>query len=1204
MRFGFAFFAYVLLHLSLHTHMTARGLTWLAVVRKSFVRRFPGKRKAGVAVAALFCGHFFLLWFIFSLRQGHKSQPAISPNSFWPAPLSCPWLSQNVTSTRPDFDQGHSPVGTLVTYAVLDSTQRSLAAFSYFVEVGLRDESAVFHFLFAGVACRTVATRLAPSLCFEHACSTLNGASVDIVEDWVGRTSSSFKGQLYGHYLFLSTNVGGPFLPKYVNPSSWTERISSLLVGGPKLLVPTLFCSVEAPHILTVSSRSLIAMDSEVFMLCSENGFFRGDTSVGRLLVSLLQRGFLFRVLDPGFTFSTWTRTRNHLCEPQSSSQLHPYDIMFTPEYPPELLNKRPHLHAPPMPYRHKTVHKTLIVYVYFEKDQECIENLMYFLRVGVSQHAHVSYLFVVNGKSTVSFPKFANVEVVVRSNTCFDIGTWGLFVQQRKREYAHFVVINTSLRGPFLPYYWDTSVHWSSAFTQFLSNKTKLVGISVNCPDGVGRKYVHIQSMILAFDVSTMELWSSYDILRCAPDMKSAYYQESDLTRILLENGYSIEVMQVHLHVSDWERYHQMHKNGKLLRRKGFDYCENVDLDIFYKPNWYEGSTPHPSEFVFLKTNRGIFKELPTYPKVLPPFSTIPSDIRSFLLFTHYLEADGAPLYLFDFAQILQSLGFVVRVVSPVDGPLRSTYEAAGITVDVLKLPNSWNELQLDTCTIWMQTVLQFLYKANWVPDVMIFNTILWFPFLQFRRELSLAVSVIWAIHEAELDADNAQYEFSYSSLFPDMHNPRVWSSADLVLFSSSSVRSAVSMHDSGNFATFYFYGTDLTMRGLQYSKAALRRKRNIPSDALVVTSVGTITQRKRQDWTVRSFVAFMQARPKISARLLLIGWPLREDDYAKFVRGLVPSRMSKYVLFIPRSDRVATLLEVAMADLHVSASSHESFPLNTLEAMMIGVPVLATPAYGVVEQILNDDVGFLVPQRDNFTAYASLFSKALSDPSRLREVGRRSKRFFDERFSVQKSANNVAKLLQRLRPEVRLALPVFDNMTAFNICVVLVIPNGLHELRARSVERAIGSIVNQTHINWELIIASWKRVHFAVHKVIASFDDNRIRFSGHASSSSSATMIDSSILQCKANTDWLLITNMDSLYHPTFLESLLARTAGQDIICDSHSHHRLEATLLNFHRYQCEGHRFMDGDLSPTELLYRLVNLGWVVSNPSAMV
>lgn len=60
------------------------------------------------------------------------------------------------------------------------------------------------------------------------------------------------------------------------------------------------------------------------------------------------------------------------------------------------------------------------------------------------------------------------------------------------------------------------------------------------------------------------------------------------------------------------------------------------------------------------------------------------------------------------------------------------------------------------------------------------------------------------------------------------------------------------------------------------------------------------------------------------------------------------------------------------AAADVHTSISTHESFPLNTLEVMCLGVPIMATPAFGIREQILfPGSTGVLLPGVRNYNGF-----------------------------------------------------------------------------------------------------------------------------------------------------------------------------------------------------------------------------------------
>jgi hypothetical protein len=51
----------------------------------------------------------------------------------------------------------------------------------------------------------------------------------------------------------------------------------------------------------------------------------------------------------------------------------------------------------------HSNNNKTLVVYVYFEKDQICMDNLQFFLEVGVQERYDVDYIIVLQGPSALT---------------------------------------------------------------------------------------------------------------------------------------------------------------------------------------------------------------------------------------------------------------------------------------------------------------------------------------------------------------------------------------------------------------------------------------------------------------------------------------------------------------------------------------------------------------------------------------------------------------------------------------------------------------------------------------------------------------------------------------------------------------------------------------------------------------------------------
>jgi hypothetical protein len=61
---------------------------------------------------------------------------------------------------------------------------------------------------------------------------------------------------------------------------------------------------------------------------------------------------------------------------------------------------------------------------------------------------------------------------------------------------YTFFVMMNSSVRGPFLPNFWPKDRPWTEALTGLLNAEVKLVGPTINCGGGA-----HIQSTVLATD-------------------------------------------------------------------------------------------------------------------------------------------------------------------------------------------------------------------------------------------------------------------------------------------------------------------------------------------------------------------------------------------------------------------------------------------------------------------------------------------------------------------------------------------------------------------------------------------------------------------------------------------------------------------------------------------------------------------------------
>ena len=91
-----------------------------------------------------------------------------------------------------------------------------------------------------------------------------------------------------------------------------------------------------------------------------------------------------------------------------------------------------------------------------------------------------------------------------------------------------------------------------------------------------------------------------------------------------------------------------------------------------------------------------------------------------------------------------------------------------------------------------------------------------------------------------------------------------------------------------------------------------------------------------------------------------------------------------------------------LAGADIFVSASWAESFPYNVLEAMAVGLPVVATDVGGTGEAVEDGTTGLLVPPRDRGSARRSDLEAARRPRAAPPRFGNQAASAWPERFTV----------------------------------------------------------------------------------------------------------------------------------------------------------------------------------------------------------
>ena len=158
---------------------------------------------------------------------------------------------------------------------------------------------------------------------------------------------------------------------------------------------------------------------------------------------------------------------------------------------------------------------------------------------------------------------------------------------------------------------------------------------------------------------------------------------------------------------------------------------------------------------------------------------------------------------------------------------------------------------------------------------------------------------------------------------------------------------------------------------------RRAKKRSLGIPSDSLVIGSIGRLVEQKGYTYLLDAVPILLQHRP--DTYFLIVGdGPLLDEIKAK--AALL--RIDQNVIFTGARTDVEDLLRCM--DLFVSSALWEGVPTVILEAMACGVPVVATDIVGTNELIHDHQNGRLAPSRDG-VGLAHVILETLASPTDL---------------------------------------------------------------------------------------------------------------------------------------------------------------------------------------------------------------------------
>lgn len=377
-------------------------------------------------------------------------------------------------------------------------------------------------------------------------------------------------------------------------------------------------------------------------------------------------------------------------------------------------------------------------------------------------------------------------------------------------------------------------------------------------------------------------------------------------------------------------------------------------------------------------------------------------------IIFSHNLDYEGASISLKELVLGLFQQGVIIpEIIAFEDGPLRSEYASQGISVQVV--PGILHKIS--TCrrlNVEVDRLALLIQETE--AGLLLANTLL--SFIAVLAAERANVPSVWIIRESE------SWD-QYFRFLPDPVAQRAIATIGLprkVVFAAHATQNVWDSFDSHHSFNVIHNGIDLDRFPLRTDAAERRRCRGelgLPPDSIAILSVGTLCDRKNQMDLVDAFVMLPHAIAN-RVHILLVG-----DDRGGYADALkkrchsFSTNTKERVRIIPATESIATFY--AAADLFILSSKVESFPRVVLEAMAFGLPIISTPVFGVLEQVVEGENALFYSPGDSDALAKQIGCLVDDDALRLRMAESSRQRIsqmttFDEMIAAYASISREA--------------------------------------------------------------------------------------------------------------------------------------------------------------------------------------------------
>ncbi|MCU1500259.1 MAG: hypothetical protein JWM47_4212 [Acidimicrobiales bacterium] len=324
-------------------------------------------------------------------------------------------------------------------------------------------------------------------------------------------------------------------------------------------------------------------------------------------------------------------------------------------------------------------------------------------------------------------------------------------------------------------------------------------------------------------------------------------------------------------------------------------------------------------------------------------------------LVFSHNLRSEGASISLKELAAgLARDPDLALEIVAFEDGPLRLAYASLGIPV-TLRRPVHHRIWALARLHAETTALADFMRQSG--AQVVLANTLLGFPVILAAEEAGLPS--VWIPRESEPWDE-------YFRFLPDPVAQKAIAAIGLprrVVFVAEATRKVWHPFDKMGRFTVVHNALDPQRFSawIGGDRPATRAALGWADDEAVFLCTGTVCERKGQHDAIDALDLIGNGN---QGRIRIVFVGDASSEYGRRLQRRAQHRTGVQL----RVDFVPPTLEIGRyylaSDVFLLCSRVESFPRVTLEAMAFAMPVIATPVFGVTEQLhAPDDACFYAP-------------------------------------------------------------------------------------------------------------------------------------------------------------------------------------------------------------------------------------------------